>query len=123
MAVTRTINRIRDGLEAVFETRSAPDDQIEFEASMGFMQVHADEDDEESTCQTHAVIYIWVSLSCPEMSKEAKSTCSVIVGLHNMEDADEVEAVGNDLWDALQAHRTIAALELSLNPEAEDADE
>lgn len=117
MTVVRTIDRIRDGLEAVFTTRSAPDDEIEFDASLGVVQVHADEEDEDGSCYSQTVVYVWLAMATPEVSPKSRATCQVIVPMHHLDDAEEVARVGNDLWEALQSHRTLTALGLGTDDE------
>lgn len=113
MAVTRMLTRVKDGLEVVFDTRSAPDDQIEFDASLEFVSVHSE--DAEHQCKSQAVVNIWVALMCPEMGDGAKSTCQVMVPVQLLEEPEEVEEIANGLWDSLQSHRALSQMEADMD--------
>lgn len=101
------LSRVRDGLEGVFTERSAPDDEVEFDASLDFVQAHA----EDGSCASQAVVNVWVALQCPEIGNAAKSTVQVMVPVQLLETAEEVAEVGNNLWDSLQSHRSLCLLE------------
>ena len=122
MAVTRMLTRVKEGLEEVFAERSAPDDRIDFDASLEFVQHHGDPDDEESSCTSMPIVNIWVALFAPEIGKGAKSTCQIMVPVYLLETSEEVKGVGNDIWNSLQSHRALSGIEADLGTDHPDGE-
>lgn len=119
MPVTHILDRVKTGIVAVLDERSAPDDQIDFDACLTMIEVECEENGED--CCGHGIktsaVSIYIAVYCPEMGESTRSLCHVMVPMSLLTDDEDVAEIGNDLWDRLQSSRLVAALELEDTPE------
>lgn len=119
MAVTRMLDRIRDGIEKTLSERCPPDDKVEFDVGLTVVQVH---DEENDCCKSITAVSIYGSLEMPEHGPQARFTEHNVVAARYMEDEDEVEAAATDLWEGLQAGRMMAMLDREIEAEVHGED-
>lgn len=123
MAVSRMLDRVKDGIEQVLTDRCAPDDEIEFDATLGVQVFHAEEEDEEEsgTCRNISVVSLYVSMKMPEHGPQARAITHIMVPARNLEEVWEIEEVGHDLWESLSASRIMAGVDSEIEKAVQDS--
>lgn len=111
MPVTRTLDRVRTVFEDVLNARSAPDDRVDFDASMALVDMSEDEGEEEGYGLASAVS-LYVALWCPEIGEGSRSMCHVMVPMNLLDSDEDIISIANDLWERLQSGRVLVGLDL-----------
>lgn len=109
MAVVRILDRIQDQVQAILESRSSPEDTVEWDAVIVPVdEVYGEDDGEDWHTHRQSMLSLFASLACPEV--EARSTAHIVVPLYLCEEAALDEWV-NQVWDSLVLNRMSASVE------------
>lgn len=107
MAVTRVLDRVRDGIEKVLVAKASPDDQVEFDVNLGTIVVH---NDEEGSCEQVTVIALYGTLAMPEMGEQCRVCLTNMIPARFMEEESEVTEAATELWNDLVESRVLHSL-------------
>jgi hypothetical protein len=123
MAVSRMLDRVKDGIEQVLTDRCAPDDEIEFDCTLGVQTIHIEDDEDTEACRNISVVSMYVSMKMPECGPQARAITHIMVPARNLEEVWEVEEVGHDLWESLSGSRIMAQMDAEIEQAAHSDDE
>lgn len=103
--LTRLQDRVEDTMRGVLKVRAAPDDIVEWSATVGPLVIEHDDDE---SC-TQVVVTLWLSLGDPESTTRRMG--HVLIPVVHADPASLV-SWANRLWDSLEFSRMSATLEV-----------
>lgn len=103
MAISRLRENVAEIVEGVLIERAAPEDQVEWDVTLGF-----DTDDcDDSEHQRGAVVLIYISLDCPE-SAAGEGRCKSVVQYGvplRYYTPESIEEITHEVWDRIVVNR------------------
>ena len=111
MPIERLLDRVHERMEALWDARKSPDDEILWDVSLILTE------DEDGDPMTSAAFL--VSLAAPELGPQTHSTAQFLVGAERLISDSSIDAIATQIWDTLCSQRLMQAVAPGLDSTTE----